>query len=207
MTEFLISNKLKPISEFCDLIPPDQEISRYEAIIPIHEYFDSCVDISKFLGFCKQCPGYCQTWSCPSFDFDPAEYWLRYNWFHLIGIQIPVPDHLRIQKMTGEEARHMADCLLKPRKNDLVCELFQMEKQIPGSRALMAGGCELCGEGGCTRPSGKPCRHPDKLRHSVESLGGNVSLTVEKYLGQRILWMKDGKLPEYFMLICGLLYK
>ena len=53
--------------------------------------------------------------------------------------------------------------------------------------------------------SGKPCRFQDKMRYSIESLGGNVGKTVTKYLKQELQWVEEGKLPEYFMLIYGLL--
>ncbi|MDO4977362.1 MAG: hypothetical protein Q4E53_08890 [Eubacteriales bacterium] len=36
---------------------------------------------------------------------------------------------------------------------------------------------------------------------------GNYGKTVTKYLGQELLWMKEGRLPEYFMLVGGILKK
>ena len=62
------------------------------------------------------------------------------------------------------------------------------------------GGCTLC-EGKCTRPEGKPCRHPDKMRHALDALGGDISKTMEKYFDKPILWIQDGKTPEYLTLV------
>jgi hypothetical protein len=43
------------------------------------------------------------------------------------------------------------------------------------------------------------------MRYSIESLGGDVGLTAERYLGQPLLWIKDGILPDYLMLVGALL--
>lgn len=71
--------------------------------------------------------------------------------------------------------------------------------------SLSSGACLHCKNAECTRLSGKPCRFQDKMRYSIESLGGNVGKTVTKYLKQELQWVEEGKLPEYFMLIYGLL--
>ena len=43
------------------------------------------------------------------------------------------------------------------------------------------------------------------MRYSIESLGGNVGLTIEKLMGIQLEWMEEGKLPHHFVLVCGLL--
>ena len=86
-------------------------------------------------------------------------------------------------------------------------ELFEMEKAYPGSVSLSAGSCSTCGKDGCTRPSGKPCRYPDKMRYSIEALGGNVGKTVHDLLGIELEWIEEGKAPSYFVLAGGLLEK
>ena len=65
----------------------------------------------------------------------------------------------------------------------------------------------LCGRDGCTRQKGLPCVRPESMRYSIESLGGNVGLTITRYLHQELLWMEEGKLPDYFILVAGLLKK
>lgn len=70
---------------------------------------------------------------------------------------------------------------------------------------MSAGHCQICEKKPCARVEGKPCLHPELMRYSVESLGGNVERTVELYLKQKILWIENGRIPEHFMLLCGLL--
>ena len=43
------------------------------------------------------------------------------------------------------------------------------------------------------------------MRYSIESLGGNVGLTVSKLMGIELEWMEEGKIPSYFVLAGGLL--
>ena len=83
--------------------------------------------------------------------------------------------------------------------------MMEEEKKYPGSISLSAGSCSRC-KGGCTRPQGKPCRFPDEIRYSIESLGGNVGMTIEKLMGLELEWMEEGKLPSHFILVNGLLY-
>ena len=59
----------------------------------------------------------------------------------------------------------------------------------------------------CARAEGLPCRYPEKMRYSIESLGGNVGLTVSKLMGIELEWMEEGKMPSYFVLVGGLLKK
>ena len=92
-------------------------------------------------------------------------------------------------------------------KEDMSRELYEMEKQHPGSVSLSAGSCSMCREEGCTRSKGEPCRHPNLMRYSIESVGGNVGLTVSKLMGYELEWVEEGKVPSYFVLVGGLLKK
>ena len=92
-------------------------------------------------------------------------------------------------------------------KKDMSRELYEMEKEYPGSISLSAGSCDLCKEEGCSRVKGEPCRYPDQMRYSIESIGGNVGKTVSKLMGYELEWVEEGKVPSYFVLVGGLLKK
>ena len=81
-----------------------------------------------------------------------------------------------------------------------------LEKEYPGSISLSAGSCSLCKDG-CTRAVREPCRYPEMMRYSIESLGGDVGRTVSKLMGYELEWIEEGKLPSYFVLVGGLLKK
>lgn len=178
---------------------------KYEAIVPVEEYMEKCVDVPTFLEFCKKCDNYERIWSCPSFDFDSEDYWKKYQTFQIVGVKIYVPEELLRQSFEEEERNALLKSIILPYKKELDDHLWMKEQQISGTTALSAGSCQNCPPGECTRLDGKPCRHPGRMRYSIESLGGNVGLTVTKYLNQELLWIKEGKLPEYFILVGGLL--
>lgn len=183
------------------------KLERYEAVVSVPEYVEACVDVEQFLPYCRQCANYNQTWACPEFNFDPYEYWNRYKTFRIIGVKITIPEEIAGKVWSAEERRKMIQEMLWEEKRKLSLELYELEKQHPGSVSLGAGTCQLCPEGHCAKKEGKPCRYADKLRYSIESLGGNVGLTVTKYLKQQLEWIEEGRMPHHFILVCGLLMK
>jgi predicted metal-binding protein len=171
-------------------------IERSEKTIKVNEYIDNYVNVEEFLQYCKNCHNYEKIWACPSYNFNPEDYWREYDELLVVARKIlfgPEVDEARSYEIMLEV------------KQDMSRELYELEKSYPGSISLSAGSCDLCKEEGCTRAQGEPCRYPDKMRYSIESLGGNVGLTISKLMGIEIEWMQEGKLPSYFVLVCGLL--
>lgn len=171
---------------------------RYEKEISVEEYLEGYVAVEEFLEYCRACPNYEKIWTCPSYDFDVMAYWKEYSRLTVYARKIYFDP-----QTTREESMR----ILREMKEDMSRELFELEEQVPGSRSLCAGSCTICGEGGCTRTEGLACRHPEKMRYSLESLGANVGLTCRKLLGLQLEWMEEGKLPSYFILAAGLLQK
>ena len=185
----------------------DYEIENYTAEIAIEEYKKDCIDVEEFINCCKACKNYNRVWSCPPYDFSPYEYWNRYESLFLYGRKILFSSEMTKQTYQQEDLWRLTDTILEAEKQDMAAELFAMEKQYPDSVSLSAGCCMLCGRDGCTRQKGLPCVRPESMRYSIESLGGNVGLTITRYLHQELLWMEEGKLPDYFILVAGLLKK
>ncbi len=168
-----------------------------EAQVPVKEYLTACVDVDKFLGFCRECRNYGRRWSCPPFAFDPMELWGRFAVLHLFArVLVPAPGAGIPVLMEG----------MKREKGRLMEELYAMEQVRPGSMLLSAGSCTLC-NGDCTRLCAQSCRKPDKLRYSIEALGGDVAETAKNYLQKPLLWIKNGKAPDYLTLVGGLLLR
>lgn len=174
------------------------KIEKSECNISVEEYVRDYVNVVEFVEYCKACPNYESVWSCPSYDFDPEEYWKQFESLYITARKIIFDGDI-----TEEESRK----ILYAAKDDMGKELYELEKQYPGSRALSAGSCSMCKEEGCTRPQGKPCRHPELMRYSIESIGGNVGLTVSKLMGIELEWVQEGQVPSYFVLVGGLLKK
>lgn len=172
----------------------DYKLERFEAETDIESYIKEYVDIEQFLECCKACPNYNNIWSCPPYDFDPMEIWRAHEKILIAGYRLTFDEDRTEEGMTKA---------LWEVKKKLGDELYELEEQIPGSISLSAGSCQICE--GCTKPGGKPCRFPEKMRYSIESLGGNVGKTISSLCGVEIEWIEEGKLPEHFVLVGGLL--
>ena len=173
------------------------KIETYEKTIGVPEYIEGYVNVEEFLKCCKACGNYDRKWSCPSYDFDPVEdYWKKFSRFYVVGKKM----------ILAEEEKENWENLMTEVKAQLTEELFEMEAEHPGSRSLSAGSCHICGENNCSKSLREPCRFPDKMRYSVESLGGNVGLTASRLLGIELQWIEEGQIPDYFTLVGGLLY-
>jgi predicted metal-binding protein len=170
-------------------------IRELEARVPLSEYLVDCVDVPRFLAYCEACPNFGTVWSCPSYDFDPMEVWNRYGDLRLYARML-IPD----SPGQDEQAALFA---LREEKDKYLDILFNWEVETPGSLALAAGSCTLCAP--CTRPSGRPCQKPEQMRYSIDSLGGDVGLTASRYFGYPLQWIQDDILPDYLMLVGGLL--
>lgn len=166
-------------------------------------YYDNYVNVNKFLELCKDCSVYNKNWSCPPFDFNPEDIWLSFTRFKIIAIKIEFSKELLNMSFTKEG---FADFFkyLKKEKRKLVNNLYKLEKEYDDCLALFLGECDLCSI--CARIKGEECYYPNKMRHSIESIGGDVDKIVEDLFSFKILWPDGDKLPEYIFLVGGLLY-
>ena len=169
-------------------------LKRFEAETDVKTYVRDFVDVGGFLECCKVCPNYNNVWSCPPYDFDPMDYWNSFERILIAGYQIT---------FQGEHTQETMTETLWDVKQKLAEELYELEKEFPGSQSLSEGTCQICKS--CSKQEGAPCRFPDKMRYSIESIGGNVGKTISSLCGIEIEWIEDGKLPEHFVLVGGLL--
>ena len=155
------------------------------------------VHVEKFLPFCQQCSSYNTRWTCPPFDFDPMTIWRSYTGLRLYAriLQADVP----------EQPLDVAVAALKQEKRLYRQELQRWERETPGSQMLLAGTCDQCEV--CEKVQGHPCGRPELLRYSIEALGGDVEGCLQHYFHLPMLWGRDGKAPDYFVLVGGLLTK
>jgi predicted metal-binding protein len=173
--------------------------------LPLKDFYERFVDIPRCAAACAACPDHGGTWACPPFEADPEAIWQSFDTIMLLAKKV-VPSAEALERVyTGQELLRAFDSILTPVKRSLINELLALEKQIPGSLALSAGGCDICDT--CTRPMGLPCRAPEKKRFSIEAIGGDAVGAIEKLLGESILWAEEGRLPAHFILIGALLKK
>lgn len=182
-------------------------IEKRQLEVPAAEFARNCVDVEKFLAYCQVCRSYRKTWSCPPFRFKPQELWEKYHTLVLQSRKIEVPAAMQAAVFSPGELEKASLELLRTEKQAMLTELLELEKEFPGSMVLSAGSCNICPQGTCTRLTGEPCRNPGMMRYSIEALGGDVGKALKIYFHQRILWGRDGHMPEYYILLGGLLKK
>ena len=181
------------------------EITTLRSELAMSEFIAGFVDPERFLSMCAKCKNFGCTWACPPYDFDPMSIWQEYSRILLYAKKVCLPVEETEKTRPADELASVYKALLKPVADSIRKELLELEGAMPGSLALFAGGCDICQA--CTREKGEPCAHPELMRFSVESLGGDVIKSFGELLHERVLWAENGRLPEHFILMGALLMK
>ena len=164
----------------------------------VSEYIRNYRDTDHFLSFCKQCGNYGKRWGCPPLEEEELKSIEAFRYVLLVGTRIiPEDKNLPLSEV---------ETLMKPEIIRLNRKLLQKEAECGGKSFGFGGNCLYCGKTPCARIEGKPCRHSDKCRSSLEAFGFDLSKTAKNILGLDILWSKEGKIPEYLTLVSGLFH-
>lgn len=174
-------------------------VERYEAEIDAKAYVEGFCRADYFITFCQQCRNYGHRYGCPPFEADSLTLIEGYDRVRLLGVKITPEDKTLPLEAAGD--------LMAPVIGELNEELLALEQTLGGHAFGFVGTCPYCGGAPCARIEGKPCRHPEKVRPSLEAIGFDISLTAKELLGLDIRWSHNGLLPEYLTLVCGIFYK
>ena len=171
-------------------LPLEQAIARYR-------------DPERFIGYCRECERWNKCWACPPLTVEPEQYLRPYRWATFVAAKIIFDDDERARATSPDALRVIAwDALIKE-KTRLFEALLRCESLVPNSVQLGSGGCHLCEV--CARIDGAPCRHPEKLRYSLDAFGFDMTKIAQELLGIRLLWSNGRELPEYYTLVHALL--
>ena len=128
---------------------------------------------------------------------------MKFKHVCIIGTKI-TPDDTFLSECTGQQqCKDASYQILSEVRRGLDNKLLNLERQYPDSLAFFAGTCHLCKQGECTRISGKPCLHPEKIRPSLEAFGFDISKTSLQLFNTELKWGSKERLPEYFVLVSG----
>lgn len=166
--------------------------------ISVEDYIARFRDEERILTMCRQCPNFGNSWGCPPFDFDAEELLRSYKYAHIVAIKVvPASNDIPLDDIQK---------LILPVRIKAERELLDMEQLYGGRAFAYIGKCLHCNDSACTRISKQPCRHPEKVRPSLEAFGFDVVMTLKELFGFELLWGKNGKLPEYIILVNALFH-
>lgn len=165
----------------------------------------NCCDREKFEGFCRECRNYNTVWSCPPYNFSPADYVKEYNYIYVVGVKLIFDEETLNTINTCEKINDYTAKTLYEMKNRIMIGMLELEKIYPQSQALSAGGCKICED--CSRKSNIQCQHPELMRYSLESMGFDVGAISTTLLNFELKWATATRLPDYFSLVTGLMTK
>ncbi|MDE6109919.1 MAG: DUF2284 domain-containing protein [Muribaculaceae bacterium] len=150
----------------------------------------------RFIKLCRECPCFARSWLCPPISTDILE-------------RMEASDNARIEALKiipdAECTLSGAEIIQQSRK-EFEQKLLDIEKERNGMACGFSGNCPYCGDTPCARLDGKPCRHPEKARPSLEALGFDVAAIAADILGTPIKWEADGSRPPYYMLVGAVFY-
>lgn len=170
--------------------------------IAAEEFVQRYRDVERIRQYCLQCPGYGKTWSCPPFDFNPRSVSDGFRTATVMGTTIEFDEQTRASCKNAEQSSVIGREAMQEVWKTLQPRLYEMERETPGSRCFTFR-CSLCPEG-CTRPEGKPCRHPELMRHSLESVGFDIVAMARDLLDIELEWSSDCSLPKHITLVTAL---
>lgn len=157
-------------------------------------------DVERFLALCRECPNFGRSWACPPLDPALEAELQGYREATLFLTKI-IPDKRYYEgaNASPDLARRM---LLRERMR-LDPMLLERERTLGGRVFSFVGSCAYCtGPQGCTRLQGLPCRHPDKVRPSLEAFGFNLEAIARDFFSTQILWASaPDELPPYLLLL------
>ncbi len=171
----------------------------FTAEIDAKTYIKDFRRVEEFIKLCQQCKNYNNRYGCPPFQDKVLAAVNKFQKVRLFGVKIiPKDKNLPLE---------MANQLMEPVTNQINKELLEEEKTLDGFGLGFVGTCPYCGKTPCARIEGKSCRHPDKVRPSLEAFGFDVGKTAKDLLGVELKWSQNGLIPEYLMLVYGIFYQ
>ena len=142
-----------------------------------------------------QCPMYNTTWACPPAVGTVEECKARclsYPEALMMTSITEVSDIANLEETLATRGPHEE---LTRQVRDMIAA------QGVETRALSTEACAICQH--CAYPDA-PCRHPDRVRPSLEAFGFDIGAISSELLHNELKWSRDGQLPEYFTLVSAL---
>lgn len=174
---------------------PDYTVEELSAEIAVADYVAGYRDAEKFIGFCRQCASYGASWGCPPFEFDADAVLRRYERATVYAAVIKPAAPVLLADVQD---------FIRPERLKIERRLLDIERATGGRSFAYVGRCLYCGEEPCARLQNQPCRHPDKVRPSLEAFGFDIAKTLDRLFGLELKWGRNGHAPDTIILVTAL---
>lgn len=167
----------------------------FKSIDILTKYFEG----ERLAQTCKiGCPNYGMKWSCPPFasPFSNIVKGYTHAFILVFSTEMKYYKDVKNKYLAVKAANVTLKTTIEKCTRDL--EVFTE------GYALLSGSCRLCKP--CQCKEGLPCKHPNKMRYSMEAAGLNVQQLSLDYLEHELLWYKDKTLPRYTSTVTLVLY-
>ncbi len=171
---------------------------RLTADISAKDYIERFRNVDYFVELCRKCGNYGKRYGCPPFDKEQLDIINRYQNVWIMGVKV-VPNNPMLPLSAAND-------LMSPVTCEMNEELLEKERTLGGYAFGFVGKCPYCYGEPCQRINGKPCKHPNKVRPSLEAFGFDMSKTAKELLGLEIKWSDGVHIPEYLTLVCGIFH-
>lgn len=185
------------------MISDDYTIERFEKDTSLAEIRKKYLNYNKTEKLCRACRCHDNNWTCPPFDEQQTKIWTKYEKIKLILLKFNFTKQARQKQYNEEEIMEYAFELHHGEKTKIEPELRQYEKQLNG-HYLTCGPCVNCKT--CQKINNKPCIMPQKRKYAMEALGADIINITKDYFNIEMQWIKENKLPEYIIMMVGVLY-
>lgn len=166
-----------------------------KSIDTLTKYFEG----ERLAETCKKgCPNYGMKWSCPPFAVPFSNLAKRYTYAFLLifSTEMKYYEDIKNKYLAVKAANVTLKSTIEKSTRDL--------EIVTKGYTLLSGSCRLCKP--CYCKMGKPCKHPDRMRYSMEATGLNVQRLSLDFLEHELLWYKDKTLPRYTSAVTLVLY-
>lgn len=135
------------------------------------------------------CPNYGKKWSCPPYSKSFLNIVKDYSKALLLCFSTEMKYYLDVKnKYLAVKA---ANITLKT----LIEKCARNIEEYINGYSLLSGSCRLCKP--CQCKIKQTCKHPDKMRYSMEATALNVQKLCFDFLEHDLLWYENKKLPKY----------
>lgn len=151
-----------------------------------------------FLDMCKKgCRNFNNKYCCPPFVPNFKQYIKNKDLLFVVLLKIDLNQLSQYSYKEYHKLR-IGNSVIKPRLEKI---LRYLESSFD-SKFLSSGSCRLCKP--CQKKIGKPCKHPKKMRYSLESFGIDCNKLSKDLFDIPLLWYQNREAPEYTSVISAL---